>query len=286
MYPSAFSYHRATSVQDAIATLAANPEAKILAGGHSLVPTMKLRLVSLPLVVDVGGLGELRGIRRDGQQFVIGALTTHRLVEFSSELRGACPILPEAAALIGDPMVRNRGTIGGSLAHSDPAADYPACVLALNASVTIESASGSRTVSADRFFTGMFATAVGPAEVLTEVRVPVKGPGVGMAYEKFAHPASRYAITGVAAVVRAEGGVCREARIAVTGATPHAMRLAALEAALTGQALDGAAIAAACKGLLPADDLLGDQFASQEYRAQLVDVITARAVTRAWARTA
>ena len=183
-------------------------------------------------------------------------------------------------------MVRNRGTIGGSLAHSDPAADYPACILALNASLTIESAGGTRTVEADHFFTGMFATAVGPAEVLTAVSVPVSGPGVGMAYEKFAHPASRYAITGVAAVLRAEGGVCREARIAVTGATPHTMRLAALEGTLVGKALDPAGIAAACTGLLPADDLMGDQFASQEYRAQLVDVLTARALARAWARTA
>jgi carbon-monoxide dehydrogenase medium subunit len=150
--------------------------------------------------------------------------------------------------------------------------------------MTIESAQGRRQVPADNFFTGMFSTAVGPAEVLTEIRVPVKAQGVGMAYEKFAHPASRYAITGVAAIVRAEAGVCREARVAVTGATPHAMRLAALEGALAGKPLDAATLGAACTGLLPADDLLGDQFASSEYRAHLVDVLAARALTRAWSR--
>jgi aerobic carbon-monoxide dehydrogenase medium subunit len=281
MYPSAFKYHKATSVQDAIKTLASMPDAKLLAGGHSLIPPMKLRLVSLPLLVDLGGLADLRGIRRDGDSFVIGALTTHRMVEHSAELKAACPILPEAAALIGDPMVRNRGTLGGSLSHADPAADLPACMLALGASVTIASAGGNRTVPIDSFFTGLFETDVHANEVLTEVRVPAKTAGTGMAYEKFAHPASRYAIAGVAAVVRVEGGVCRAARIAYTGAGPKAARLDALESALVGTKLDAPTLAAACRNLVSADGLLGDAFASRDYRAHLVDVLSRRALTRA-----
>jgi carbon-monoxide dehydrogenase medium subunit len=281
MYPAAFNYHRAASIEDALATLASTPDAKLLAGGHSLIPPMKLRLVNLPLLVDLNGLSQLRGIRRDGDTFVIGALTTHRLVEFSSELKAGCPILPEAAALIGDPMVRNKGTVGGSLAHADPAADLPACMLALGATMTIESSSGPRNVAADEFFTGLFETAVRPGEMLTEIRVRASTPGTGMAYEKFAHPASRYAVAGVAAVVRMDGGVCREARVAMTGAGPTARRLTALEAALAGRSLDDAALTAACQGLAPADDLLGDAFASNEYRAHLVDVLAKRALRRA-----
>jgi carbon-monoxide dehydrogenase medium subunit len=281
MYPSAFAYHKATSVQDALSALAGTPDAKLLAGGHSLVPTMKLRLVNLPLLVDLGGLAQLRGIRRDGDAFVIGALTTHRTIEFSKELKAGCPLLPEAAALIGDPMVRNRGTIGGSLAHADPAADLPACVLALEATLTAESPSGTRAIPADQFFTGLFTTALKSNEMLTEIRVPAPAAGARTAYEKFSHPASRYAVVGVAAILESDGGICRRARVAVTGAAASAQRLTALETALTGKQLDAATIAAACQKLLAPDDLLADAVASAEYRAHLVDVLAKRALTRA-----
>lgn len=281
MYPSAFSYHRAASVQDALATLAATPDAKLLAGGHSLLPPMKLRMVAPPLLVDLGGLSQLRGVRRDGDSFVIGALTTHRTIEFSQDLRAGCPLLPEAASLIGDPMVRNRGTIGGSLAHADPAADFPACILALEATVTAESPGGSRTIAADQFFTGLFETALAPNELLTEIRVAVPATGSRAAYEKFSHPASRYAVVGVAVILQTEGGVCRRARVAITGAAASARRLTSLETALTGQKLDAASIAAACRNLVSADDLLADAVASADYRAHLVDVLTKRALTRA-----
>jgi len=281
MYPSAFNYHKATSVGDALMALTGSPDAKLLAGGHSLLPPMKLRLANPPLLVDMTGLSELRGIRRDGNLFVIGALTTHRSVELSRELAEGCPLLPEAAALIGDPMVRNKGTIGGSLAHADPAADLPACVLALGGTLTVVSTSGTRTVAADDFFVGLFQTALNPGEILTEVRVPAKAAGTGMAYEKFPHPASRYAVVGIAAVVQAEGGVCRSARVAMTGAAATAQRLTGLEAALAGRTLDAAGIGGVCKGLVEADNLLGDAFASSEYRAHLVDVLTRRALLRA-----
>jgi aerobic carbon-monoxide dehydrogenase medium subunit len=287
MYPAEFSYHRATSVQDAIARLAQEPDAKLLAGGHSLLPTMKLRLASPSTLVDLGGVQELRGIRRDGDTIAIGALTTHREIEFSEELKAACPILPEAAAQVGDPLVRNRGTIGGSVAHADPAADFPAVLLALGATLRVEGPKGRRTISADDFFLGLFTTALQGDELLTSIHVPAAQPaGTGTAYEKFRHPASRYAIVGVAAVVGVANGRCSTARVALTGAGSHAMRLSSLEAALVGKALDEQTLAGACQHVIAPDDLLSDQFASSEYRAHLADVLSRRALTRAAARTA
>jgi aerobic carbon-monoxide dehydrogenase medium subunit len=282
MYPAGFSYQRATSVQDAIARLAKEPDAKLIAGGHSLLPTMKLRLASPSALVDLGGIKELRGIRRDGDAIAIGALTTHREIEYSKELKAACPLLPEAAALIGDPLVRNRGTIGGSVAHADPAADFPAVLLALGATLQAEGPNGRRTIAADDFFQGLFTTALQPNELLTGIQVPATQPaGTGMAYEKFPHPASRYAIVGVAAVVTVANGVCRAARLAVTGAASHAVRLSSLEAALAGKPLDDQTLAAACQNVIAPDDLLGDQFASSEYRAHLTAVLSRRALARA-----
>jgi carbon-monoxide dehydrogenase medium subunit len=287
MYPAGFSYQRATSVQDAIALLTKEPDAKLLAGGQSLLSLMKLRLASPSTLLDLGGVKELRGIRRDGDTIVIGALTTHREIEFSTELKAACPILPEAAALIGDPLVRNRGTIGGSVAHADPAADFPAALLALDASIQVEGPTGRRTIAAADFFLGLFVTALQADELLTAIHVPAAQPaGTGMAYEKFPHPASRYAIVGVAAVVNVANGVCRSARVALTGAGSHSMRLPSLEAALTGKPLDEQTLAAACQNVIAPDDLLSDQFASSEYRAHLAAVLSRRALTRAAARTA
>lgn len=286
MYPTAFTYQRAHSVQEALALLAQHADAKLMAGGHSLLPTMKLRLATPAAIVDLSGVQELRGIRGgDGGAIAIGAMTTHREIERSALLKGSCPILPEAAALIGDPLVRNRGTIGGSLAHADPAADFPACTLVLGATFDVEGPnSRRRTIAADDFFQGLFTTALADDEILTAVHVPATAPGTGMAYEKFPHPASRYAIVGIAAVVTIAEGTCRTARVAVTGAMSHAQRLPALEAALVGKALDAPTIASACKGLVAPDDLLGDQFASAEYRAHLVDVLASRALTRAVSR--
>jgi carbon-monoxide dehydrogenase medium subunit len=266
MYTAEFTYHKASSVADALAKLSSNPDAKLLAGGHSLIPAMKLRLSQPATLVDVSGIDELKGIKLDGNTIVIGALTTHREVEFSSLVKQHCLVLSEAAALIGDPMVRNKGTIGGSLAHADPAADYPALMLALGAKMKIQSANGSRVMDADAFFTGMFETALGAGEILTEIHVPTGGKG---AYEKFAHPASRYAVVGVAVAVR-DGVV----RAAYTGAGAKASRIAKLEAEGTSST---------CQGLLNASAALGDHFASAEYRAHLVDVLAKRALARATA---
>ncbi len=266
MYTAEFTYHKAGSVSEALSLMAANPDAKLLAGGHSLIPAMKLRLSAPSALIDVSKIAELNGIRVDGDTIIIGAMTTHRDIEFSSVLKKHVPILAEAASYIGDPMVRNKGTIGGSLAHADPAADYPASMLALGAKLKLTSATGSRVVDADQFFLGMYETTLAPGEMLTEIHVPANTKG--SAYEKFPHPASRYPVAGVAVVVHADGSM----RAALTGAGDHATRLTKLES-------EGAS--SACKNLVSPSTLIGDHFASADYRAHLVDVMAKRALSRA-----
>jgi aerobic carbon-monoxide dehydrogenase medium subunit len=263
MYTAEFAYHKASSVTEALSMLAHNPDAKLLAGGHSLIPAMKLRLSQPSALIDISSIADLKGIRLEGDHVVIGALTTHREIEFSDVLETQVPVLPRVAALIGDPMVRNKGTMGGSLAHADPAADYPASMLALGASFKLQSSSGSRVVSADEFFTGMFETALGDGELLTEVHVPT---GAKAAYEKFSHPASRYALAGVAVALRGD-----QLRAAFTGAGERATRLTKLETEGVGSA---------CEHLVDSSGLLGDAFASKAYRAHLIDVMAKRAMAR------
>ncbi|MCD0161325.1 MULTISPECIES: xanthine dehydrogenase family protein subunit M [unclassified Deinococcus] len=262
MYPASFDYQKADSVDQAIAALAANPDLKLIAGGHSLLPAMKLRLAQPPALLDIWGIQEMKGIKRDGDWFVVGAMTTHAEV-----LRSDLPLFPEVAGWVGDPMVRNRGTIGGSLAHADPSADYPAAALALGVQFVIRGPDGERTVDADDMFVGMFESAVQPGELLTHIRVPATIQA--SAYEKFRHPASHYAVVGLAVARHASG----EVRAAYTGAAERAHRLPALEEAVKG----GHAVPT---GLVEAGDLLGDRFASAEYRAHLVDVLAARALER------
>lgn len=276
MYTTDFDYHRATSVQEALSLLAANDGAKLLAGGHSLVPAMKLRLASPSALIDISQVAEMQGIRQEGDRIVIGAGTTHAQILHSDLLRQLCPLLPDAADWIGDPMVRNCGTIGGALAHADPAADYPASILALEADLKLVSQSGERVVAARDFFHGMFETALQEGEMLTEIHVPVL-EGAKMAYAKFPHPASHYAIVGVAVVLTAEG-----ARVALTGAGPKAMRLTQVEQAL-GSDYSADNVQQATQNAVDADDLLGDRFASAEYRAHLAGVFTQRAIAQATA---
>lgn len=276
MYTSEFDYHRAESVQHALDLLAQNDGAKLLAGGHSLVPAMKLRLAAPSALIDISQVKELRGIRQEGDTLIIGAGTTHAELLHSELLASVCPILPDAAHHVGDPMVRNCGTIGGAVAHADPAADYPASMLALNASFKLVSKTGERVVAASDFFHGMFETAVQEGELLTEIHIPVEA-GARMAYEKFPHPASHYAIVGIA-VVLGQGG----ARVALTGAGPKAMRLSGLETAL-GSDYSEANVAKATQHAVDAGELLSDRFASAEYRAHLAGVYTRRAIARATA---
>ena len=283
MYSSDFDYYRARSVKDAQQLLAAHPGAKLLAGGHSLVPLMKLRLAAPTAVVDIGRVAELRGISRDGDGIRIGALTTHAELAASRELQSGASALAQAAALVGDPTVRNRGTIGGNIAHADPASDLPTVLVALDARMVAAGPNGERTISATEFFTGIMTTALADDEILVAVHVPVSGPQQASWYEKFSHPASRYAVVGVAAWLAVNNGSCGAARVAIGGLLPHARRAAAVEQALIGKALTDDAIRAAARQVATdlGRDATGDIYASAEYRAAMAPVFTRRAVAAA-----
>ncbi len=283
MIPSAFEYERATSVDDALAKLAATGGAgKLLAGGHSLVPLMKLRLNEPTTLIDIARIAELVGIREQDGLIEIGAGTVHHDVATSDVLRNRCPVVSDTAATIGDPQVRNRGTIGGSLAHADPAADYPAMLLAVDAQIQIQGPGGVRAVPAADFFQDLFTVDLAPDEIITAVRfAPVRAA----AYAKLYQRASRFAIVGVAASLDVADGVIRGARVGLTGALSHAVRLTAVEAALVGQPATGSATAAAAKGAGAAlSDVNADLHASEAYRRAMVSVFTKRALDGALAR--
>jgi carbon-monoxide dehydrogenase medium subunit len=280
VYPSQFEYYKPSSVQEAVALLSSNPDAKLLAGGHSLIPAMKLRLSAPAAIVDLGGVSGLNTIST-GNGATIGALTTYRQLLDNADLKGPFPIIAETANVVGDPHVRNRGTLGGSLAHSDPAADFTAVMLALNASVTAIGSGGERTIAVDDLFVDLFTTSLEADEIITSISIPAASAGTGQAYEKHAHPASGYAVVGVAAVLTVSGGTIQSARVAVTGAPSKATRAAATEAALTGKPANAETIAAAAAQAADGLDLNGDTYASAEYRGHLVKVLAKRAITRA-----
>ena len=279
MYSSNVEYHRATSVADAVKTLEKNKGAKLLAGGHSLIPSMKLRVANPTMLVDIGRVKGLNGIKMTKKEVKIGALTTHAKVAASEELKTACPILPEAAALIADPQVRNRGTIGGSLANADPAADYPTLMMALDATFTITGPKGEREIEANKFFKDLFTTALKRNEVLTTVTVPAYGnmAGMGGAYLKHRHPASSYAVVGVAAMVGLMDGKVARAVVVVGGVTSNPMHIVAVESALSGLEATEENISAAVDNM-NIDATLGDSYASSEYRAHLAKVMAKRAL--------
>jgi carbon-monoxide dehydrogenase medium subunit len=267
MIPVAFDYQRATSVDEALGLLAAHgDEAKLLAGGHSLLPLMKLRLAVPAVLVDVGRLRDLSYVRDAGDHVAIGALTRHRDLETSDLLASEVPILAHVAGLVGDPQVRHRGTIGGSLAHGDPASDLPAVVLALGGTLVARGPGGERTIAAQSFFEGFLQTALGPDELLTEIRVP-KASG-GWSYQKFNRRAQDWAIVGVAAVRNGATGVA----LVNMGSTP--LRASATEAALASGALAAEAAAVAAEGTDPP----GDLNASPEFRRHLATVLVRRAL--------
>jgi len=288
MYSPEFDYYRAGSVADAHQLLAKYPGAKLLAGGHSLVPLLKLRLAAPPALIDIGRIPELRGISRDGGGIRIGALTTHAELAASSDLRAGAPALADAAAKVGDPAVRNRGTIGGNIAHADPASDLPIVLVALDARIVVAGRKGERTIPAESFFTGIMTTALGDDEILLAVQVPASARGQGSAYEKFSHPASRYAVVGAAASVTVAGGKFTAARVAAGGLLPNARRMASFEKALIGKGATDEAVAAAAKEVAAdlGKDVTGDIYASAEYRAAMAPVYIKRAVMTAAARAA
>jgi aerobic carbon-monoxide dehydrogenase medium subunit len=285
MYSAAFDYHRAGSVQDAQQLLARHPGARLLAGGHSLIPMLKLRLAAPEAVIDIGRIPELRGITTAGAMLHIGALTTHAEIAASADVLRHAGALAEAAALIGDPAVRNRGTIGGNVAHADPASDLPTVLVALGAQIVAVGPAGERTIDAAQFFTGMMSTALREDEILTAVLVPRAAPGQASAYVKFAHPASRYAVIGAAALVTGQSGVCTAVSVAVGGLVPYPRRARDVEQRLTGQRPTGAAITAAAELVSEAlDEVAGDIYASAEYRRGVAPVYVRRALTAAVAR--
>jgi carbon-monoxide dehydrogenase medium subunit len=281
MIPAAFDYYAPTSLDEALRLLGGGDgDVKVLAGGQSLIPVMRLRLAAPETVVDLGKIDQLRGIREDGDMLVIGAMTPHADVAKDPLVREHARVVSEAALTVADPQVRHRGTLGGSLVHADPAGDMPACALALEAQFVIAGRGGTRTVAADDFFEGLFTTAVGEDEILVEVRLP-KYTGWGGHYEKFTRVAQQWSIVAVAAAVRAEGGTIAEARIGLTnmGSTP--VRARTVEQALAGQPATPEAVKAAAAQAAEGTDPPSDTNGDADYRRHLASVLTARAVLAA-----
>lgn len=283
MIPSAFDYVRPTSLAEAMNLLVTHgDEAKLLAGGHSLIPMLKLRLASPGVLIDIGRLEELQGIREEAGTIVLGANTTHYNAETSTLLRQRCPLMAETAAAIGDVQVRNRGTIGGSIAHADPAADWPAAILALEAQITLASGQGTRTVTASDFFVDLFMTALEEHEILTEIRVPVPPAHTGGVYLKVAQPASGFALAGVAAqVTLGADNTVQNIGIGITGVASSPYRASATEQALRGRTATAEAIVQAAEQATEGADALEDIHASSEYRLHLARVYTKRALQQA-----
>ncbi len=283
MYAAQTTYHRASSVSEAVQILSGNEGAKILAGGHSLIPLMKLRLSAPETLVDIGRIDDLKGISGKDGAVCIGALTTHAEIASSDLVQQQAPLLAEAAGMVGDPAVRNRGTIGGNVSHADPASDLPTVLTALGATYCVTGPGGDRTIAAGDFAMGLLESALEENEILTHVCVPSQASGSGSAYSKFSHPASRYAVLGAAVVVSVDGGKCSSASVAIGGVEATPTKASSVESALVGSDLsDGAldaAAAAVCDDL--GDDILGDIFASAEYRKAMASVYLRRALCSA-----
>lgn len=282
MFAANFDYYRPATVAEAVQLLSTKENAKILAGGHSLIPAMKYRLAQPGALIDIGRIPGLHSINVDGGKVRIGALVTHNAVATSSGIKATCPLLCEVASKIGDQMVRNRGTIGGSLVHADPAADYPPNLLALGGSVTAIGPKGSRTIDIASFWTDLFTTALAGDEIVTEVTVNGYGRGTGGAYADMQHPASGYIVVGASAIVTVSGGNVTKATLVIGGATPNPVHVTAAESALTGKAPTAENIAAAAEHAADAiSNPLNDSYASGDYRTHLAKVLAKRALTEA-----
>jgi carbon-monoxide dehydrogenase medium subunit len=283
MIPAPFAYEAPPTLNDALALLNANPNgAKILAGGHSLIPAMKLRLAQPEMLVDIGRIKDLSYIREDGSTIAIGAMTTHYELESSALAQKICPLLSACAGAIGDVQVRNKGTIGGSVVHGDPAGDWPAAIIALNAQMILVGTNGERTVNADDFFVDLLTTAIQPNEILREIRIAKPVAPFGHSYQKVRHPASGFAVVGVAVALKlAAGGTCEAAGIGLTGVGSKAYRATGVETALKNKSLDQQTIAAAAEKATDGVDANSDLYASADYRRHLAKVYTRRALEAA-----
>ena len=281
--PAAFDYHPAKTVDEALALLQQfGDDAKLLAGGHSLLPLMKLRLAQPGHLIDIGRIDGLAYIREENGVVAVGAMTTYVMLENSDLIRRHFALLPEGIAVIGDPQVRNRGTIGGSIAHADPAADMPGIVLALKADILVQSSNGVRTIKADDFFTGTFETALQPGEIVTEIRFAIPPARTGSAYMKLENKASHYAVAGCAAVVTLDtDGTCTSASVIITGASVKAHRASGVESVLVGKELDEPGVAGAATHATEGIELVEDIHGSKAYRGQMAVVMARRAILRA-----
>ncbi len=286
MIAAQFDYQVANTLDEAVVLLAKDPDgSKVLAGGHSLIPAMKLRLAQPQLLVDIARIKSLAYIREDGDRILIGATTTHYELESSELLKRICPLLPECAATIGDVQVRNKGTIGGSLAHSDPAGDWPAAAIALAADIVVVGSEGERVIKADDFFIDLLTTALQPGEILREIRIAKPQGRFGHAYQKVHHPASGFAVVGIAvSLVIGTDGSCQSASLGITGVAAKAYRARAVEVALAGNQLDDQTIAGAAAHVCDSIDPNSDLYASGEYRCHLAQVHTRRAIQTALER--
>jgi len=286
MFAADFEYRKASSIAEAVQLLSENPGAKLLAGGHSLIPLMRFRLARPEVVIDIGGIANLRGITVSGDTINIGALTTHAEIAASADVQRANGLLAEAAGGIGDPAVRNRGTIGGNLAHADPASDWATVLTALGATVSAQGPSGSRTVAVADLVEDAFTTILGEDELITTVSVPVLAANQRAEYAKMAHPASFYAVVGGAVVVTMDGDRCTAASVAVGGLTPRPVKAPAVEQALSGTTLTMASIADATARLsddlsAAGVDIIGDVYASADFRAGVAPVEVKHALLHA-----
>lgn len=284
MFAVAFEYHRPQTVAEAVTLLREIKGSRLLAGGHSLLPAMKLRLASPAAVIDISRIAELSGIKTTKEGLTIGAMTTHAAIAASDVVRKHCPVLAETAGIIGDLQVRNRGTIGGSVAHADPGADYPTVMLLLNATFTATTFTAAnakeRQIAAEAFFVDLFTTSLEQGELLTSVTIPAMSSGASAVYLKHRHPASAFAVVGVGALVEVKDGKCADVRIAIGGATATAVRAKAAESLLTGQAPTVENIARAAEAVSEAlASPLSDSYASGEFRVHLATVMTKRALT-------
>ncbi len=281
MIPSGFEYHRATSIDDAIAKLSENEDAKLLAGGHSLLPMMKLRFAEPPCLIDINGIEELKGICMDGDTITIGAMTTENELINSEILQKHCSLLVDAAKLVADPQVRNRGTIGGDVAHGDPGNDHPAVMLALDATIVVRGPNGQRELAANGFFMGTYWTALEEHDILVALKIPAQKSGVGYGYNKLKRKTGDYAVAGSPVVVEMDGDVIRDIRIGLTNVAACAIRAEAAEDILRGQTLSDDLLKQAENAIIEACDPAVDLRGDEEYKSHMAAVMARRSIIQA-----